>query len=292
MHFHIDRRTLITGFGALAVSRNVLAAPRAFESANTRIAALEEKHGGRLGVAIGDGTGEAVIAHRADELFPMCSTFKVLAAAAVLKRVDDGTEHLDRKIVYGEADLQSYGPVAKQHVAEGSMTLGDLCAAAIEWSDNTAANLILRELGGPSTVTQYARGIGDPVTRLDRNEPTLNTAIPGDLRDTTSPAAMRRDLRALLLGDKLSARSREQLETWMAGNQVGGKRVRAGLPSSWRIGDKTGTGDNGSANVIAIIRPPNGVPILATIYYTGSSESADAINAVHAEIGRIIAQAF
>ncbi|RFB78736.1 class A beta-lactamase [Methylovirgula sp. 4M-Z18] len=264
----------------------------AIDAANARLVALEQEHGGRLGVAIGESGGNLTIAHRADELFPMCSTFKFLAAAAILKRVDAGAEHLDRAIAYGQADLLSYAPIAKRHVAEGQMALGDLCAAAIQWSDNTAANLMLRELGGPSAITRFARDVADRVTRLDRTEPTLNTAIPGDVRDTTSPAAMQRDLDAILLDDRLSAASRAQLETWMIGNQVAGKRLRAGLPPSWRIGDKTGTGDNGTANTIAMIRPPSGTPILATVYYTGSSESPDVLNSVHAEIGRIIAQVF
>ena len=158
--------------------------------ANKRLAEIEAREGGRLGVFVRDtGTG-ATIEHRADERFPMCSTFKLLTAAAALKRVDQGAERLDRKIAYGPSDLLDYAPIAKAHVAEGGMTVADLCAAAIDWSDNTAGNLVLQSIGGPAGFTQFARSLGDEVTRLDRNEPTLNESLPGDPRDTTSPRAM------------------------------------------------------------------------------------------------------
>ena len=215
------------------------------------------------------GTG-ATLAHRADERFPMCSTFKLLAAAAALKRVDEGAERLDRTIAYGPGDLLDYAPVAKAHVAEGGMTLADLCAAAIDWSDNTAANLVLQAIGGPAGFTQFARSLGDTVTRLDRNEPSLNKATPGDERDTTSPRAMAEDMQKVLLGDALSEASRRQLQAWLIDDKVGDKRLRAGLPSSWRIGDKTGSGDHGTTNTIAIIRPPERAPLIATVYYTES----------------------
>jgi beta-lactamase class A len=151
---------------------------------------------------------------------------------------------------------------------------------------------VLRTIGGPAGFTRYARARGDSVTRLDRNEPALNTAIPGDDRDTTSPLSMLHDMQAVLLGKELSAKSRQQLETWLIEDKVGMKRLRAGLPPSWRAGDKTGSGDNGTANTIAILWPPGRPPVLAAIYHTGSSASVDVRNAVHAEIGRIIANTF
>ena len=271
------------------------AAPSAEERlnlANKRLAEIEAREGGRLGVFVRDtGTG-ATIEHRADERFPMCSTFKLLAAAATLKRVDEGAERLDRRIAYGPSDLLDYAPVAKAHVAEGGMTLADLCAAAIDWSDNTAANLVLQAIGGPAGFTQFARSLGDNVTRLDRNEPTLNEAAPGDERDTTSPAAMAEDMRKVLLGDVLSDSSRRQLQTWLINDKVGDKRLRAGLPSSWRIGDKTGSGDRGSTNTIAILWPPERAPIIATVYYTELSAPMDARNAIHKEVGALIAETF
>ena len=222
----------------------------------------------------------------------MCSTFKLLAAAAALKRVDEGAERLDRKIAYGPSDLLEYAPIAKAHVTEGGMTLADLCAAAIDWSDNTAANLVLQSIGGPPGFTAFARSLGDEVTRLDRNEPTLNESLPGDPRDTTSPRAMAASMQKVLVGDALSDGSRRQLQTWLIGDKVGDKRLRAGLPSSWRIGDKTGTGDRGSTNAIAIIWPPGRAPLIATVYYTDRPLPMDARNAVHKEIGALIAETF
>jgi beta-lactamase class A len=257
-----------------------------------RISAIERREGGRLGVAVVDSGAGRRLEYRADERFPMCSTFKALAAAAILKRVDAGEERLDRQIAYGPADLLDYAPVSKAHIAEGSMSLAAICAAAIDWSDNTAANLMLQVLGGPAELTRYLRSIGDSTTRLDRNEPTLNTSIPGDERDTTTPSAMAEDLQRLLLGPELSEGSRRQLESWMVDDKVGDKRLRAGLPPGWRIGDKTGSGDYGTANTIGIIRPPGRAPLLAAVYYTQSSAPMDARNAVHRDVGAVIAQAF
>ena len=262
------------------------------KSAGQRLAAIEAGAGGRLGVMVLDTGSGSTLERRADERFPMCSTFKLLAAAAVLKRVDGGAERLDRKIAFGPGDLLEYAPISKAHVAEGGMTLGDLCAAAIDWSDNTAANLILDVIGGPAGYTEFARSLGDPVTRLDRNEPGLNAAAPGDDRDTTSPRAMAHDMRKALIGDVLTQGSRRQLEAWLTGEGVGGKRLRAGLPPSWRIGDKTGSGGHGTANTIAIIRPPDRAPLIAAVYYTGSAAPMDARNAIHKEVGSIIVQTF
>ena len=172
------------------------------------------------------------------------------------------------------------------------MTVADLCAAAIDWSDNTAANLILQTIGGPAGFTEFARSLGDEVTRLDRNEPSLNEATPGDPRDTTSPRAMAASMQKVLVGDVLSESSRRQLQAWLVDDKVGDKRLRAGLPPSWRIGDKTGTGERGSTNAIAILWPPGRAPLIATVYYTESSASLDARNAVHKEIGALIAETF
>jgi len=290
-----NRRLFLAGLAATASSfRARAAAPSEArrEVANKHLPQIEAREGGRLGVFVRDtGTG-ATLEHRSGELFPMCSTFKLLAAAATLKRLDEGAERLDRKIAYGPGDLLEYAPIARAHIAEGSMTLADLCAAAIDWSDNTAANLILKTIGGPAGLTQFARSLGDNVTRLDRNEPSLNAATPGDERDTTSPRAMAEDVRRVLLGDVLSEASRRQLEAWLIDDKVGNTRLRAGLRPSWRIADKTGSGDHGTANTIAIIRPPDRSPIIAAVYYTGSSAAAAARNAVHKEIGALIAETF
>jgi beta-lactamase class A len=291
MRLESGRRAFVVGLAACLAPIRARAGD-ALQAAGERIAAIEARAGGRLGVAVLDTQSGRRLAHRADERFPLCSTFKVLAAAAVLERVDAGTERLDRRIAYGLGDLLEYAPVTKTHVGDGAMSLADLCAAAIQWSDNTAANLVLLAIGGPAGVTRYARFLGDEITRIDRDEPSLNAAIPGDERDTTTPAAMARDLQTLLLGDALSEGSRRQLEAWMAGDKVGDQRLRAGLPPSWRIADKTGSGDHGTADTIAILRPPARAPILAAVYYTESSAPMDTRNAVHREVAEAIARAF
>jgi beta-lactamase class A len=289
------RRSFLAGLAATAAPLRARAQPSAEERlnlANKRLAEIEAREGGRLGVFVRDTGTDARLEHRADERFPMCSTFKLLAAAAALKRVDEGAEHLDRTIAFAPSDLLEYAPIAKTHAAEGAMTLAEACAAAIDWSDNTAANLILQAIGGPAGYTRFARSLGDTVTRLDRNEPSLNEATPGDERDTTSPRAMAEDMQKVLLGDTLSEASRLKLEAWLIGDKVGDKRLRAGLPSSWRIGDKTGSGERGSTNTIAIIWPPDRSPLIATVYYTESSAPMDARNAIHKEIGGLIAETF
>ena len=218
----------------------------------------------------------------------MCSTFKFLAAAAVLKRVDEKQEKLDRFVSYDAKDILEYAPVTKAHLKEGGMTLGALCAAAIEQSDNTAGNLLLDAIGGPVGLTNFARAIGDKVTRLDRKEPELNSAIADDERDTTTPAAMLADMLQLLLGNTLSPSSRHQLEQWLQANQTGASMIRAGVPTSWIIGDKTGRGANGATNDIAIMRPPGRAPILLVIYSAGSTTTANDRAAVLAEAAKIV----
>lgn len=259
-----------------------------------RIATIERHLGGRIGVAIRDTGSGRHFSHRGSEAFAFCSTFKVLAAAAILARVESGHERLDRRIAYGEGDLDNYAPVTGAALRAsgpeaGYLSLEALCAAAIIWSDNAAANLMLRAIGGPAALTAYLRGIGDGTSRLDRMEPDLNTAIPGDPRDTTTPTAMVADLDRLLLGDALAPASRTRLEGWMRASTTGTRRLRAGLPADWAVGDKTGTGLNATANVVAILRPPNRAPILAAVYMTGSSRDAEARDTAHAEIGRIVA---
>lgn len=241
----------------------------------TEFAQIEGRSGGRLGVAIRDRETGLSYGHRADELFPMCSTFKMLACAAVLARVDAGGEDLDRRIRFDANDVVTYSPATKDRAGGDGMTLAELCEAAITLSDNTAANLIIGSLGGPSGVTAYARSIGDTVTRLDRMEPSLNEAIPGDARDITIPNAMAADLHALVLGDRLSQRSRDQLTAWLVSNKTGGARLRAGLPKGWRVGDKTGSGERGTANDIAVIWPPNRKPLIVSVYLTDTKASTD-----------------
>jgi beta-lactamase class A len=254
-----------------------------------RLADLETANGGRLGVAVMDMATGTRIEHRAHERFAMCSTFKFLAAACVLARVDRNEERLERRIEFAESDLVTYSPVTKDHVGAGGMSVADLCAAAMTVSDNTAANLLLASFGGPPGLTAFVRSIGDDITRLDRIETSLNEATPGDPRDTTTPAAMLEAMRKLLLGDALPAASRVQLTAWLIANKTGDKRLRAGLPKDWRVGDKTGSGGNGATNDIAIAWPPGRAPIFVSAYFAEAPGSSDARNAVLEAVGRIAA---
>ncbi|HYK24324.1 MAG TPA: class A beta-lactamase [Candidatus Acidoferrum sp.] len=278
--------------GFLLLSLLAASAASAANDPATGIAAIETRVGGRIGVAAFDTSHEKHLDYRAEERFPMCSTFKFLAAAAVLKRVDEKKEKLERFVPYNAKDILEYAPVTKEHLKEGGMTLGALCAAAIEQSDNTAGNLLLNAIGGPVGLTNFVRALGDRVTRLDRIEPELNSAIPGDERDTTTPAAISSDMQRLLLGDALSETSRRQLDDWLKRNETGGSMIRAGVPKTWSVGDKTGRGANGATNDIAIMRPPGGAPILLAIYYVGSTATADDRVAVIAEVTKLVAESF
>jgi len=267
------------------------AAPATASDAANPFAALEERHGGRLGVAVLDvATGDRM-AYRADERFPMCSTFKLLAVAAVLHNVDIGAEQLDRWVPYGTADLLDHAPVSKGHLSAGGMSISDLCAAAIEYGDNTAANLLLAAIGGPSGATGYIRALGDPVTRIDRTEPTANTCIPNDPRDTTTPSAMLADLNRLTQGNALSTASQGLLTDWLKNCQTASGRIPAGLPGAWTSGDKTGSGANATANDVSIIYPPGVAPRLVAAYYTGSSATDVEQNAILAAVGQIVSAA-
>jgi beta-lactamase class A len=248
---------------------------------------IEAQSGGRMGVALFDtGTGR-IIGHRVDEIFPMCSTFKVLAVAAVLARVDEGRERLQRSVPVMQSDILEYAPVTSQHVGASGMTIGELCEAAITLSDNTAANLLLHSLGGPGAVTAFARRIGDSHTRLDRTEPTLNEATPGDPRDTTTPRAMAQDLNLLVLGSGPAPASRALLKKWMVQCKTGDKKIRSAVPKGYIVGDKTGSGDRNTSNDVAVIWPGNRQPWILTIYLTGAtSDSSDQQSAVIAEAAR------
>jgi beta-lactamase class A len=264
----------------LAVSLN--AADPQFEN---RIAQIETETGSRIGVtAIDFGTGRR-IEHRPNERFLMCSTFKLLAAAAVLQRVDRKEENLDRFVRYNQADILEYAPVTKQHVAEGGMKLGALCEAAIEQSDNTAGNLLLQAIGGQAGLTKFARSLGDETTRLDRVEPELNVGTEGDERDTTSPAAMCNDL-VRLTTDFLSAGSRYLLEDWLLKNETGARLIRAGVPKDWSVGDKTGRNGKGATNDVAVLYPANNARIFMAIYTVAPSGSEEKRSEIVANVAR------
>ena len=284
----LTRRYSLTGLGAALAARTALAADQAETLLADELTRIEEAISGRLGVAVHDTESGQRHGHRSDERFPMCSTFKVLACAAVLGRVDMGQEDLNRRIRFEASDLVTYSPVTKDRVGGGGMSLADLCEAGITQSDNTAGNLILASLGGPSSVTAYARVLGDIMTRLDRTETGLNDAIPGDPRDTTTPGAMTANLRALVAGGALSQPSRDQLTEWLMANQTGGAKLRAGLPANWRVGDKTGGGDWGTTNDVAVIWPPGRKPVIVSVYLTNTRASFDDRNAAIAAVGRAV----
>jgi beta-lactamase class A len=293
----MERRSFLQGSlaaGLLLSMRSLRAAAAGSPAAGAgepleRLKALEQAHGGRLGVAILDTATGRRINHRGEERFPMCSTFKLLAVAAVLARVDRGELALAQRIAFAKDDLVSYSPVTEKHVGAPGMTLAELCEAAITLSDNTAGNLLLDRIGGPDGWTAFARSLGDDASRLDRRETILNEAIPGDPRDTTTPAAMLRDLQAVLLGDTLSAASKSQLVAWIEATRTGDARLRAGFPKGWRVGDKTGTSNNAVFNDIAIAWPPGKPPLLVTAYYAETPAESDAASAVIAEVARIAA---
>ncbi|MDR6887220.1 MULTISPECIES: class A beta-lactamase [Variovorax] len=259
-------------------------------SAEAQLAALESSVGGRLGVAALDTGSGARVQHRATERFPLCSTFKTMLAAAVLARSTRDGSLLERRVRYGKSDLLPNSPITGKHLEEG-MTVSAMCAATIQYSDNAAANLLMKILGGPAAVTAYARSIGDQAFRLDRWETELNSAIPGDLRDTTTPEAMAASLQRLVLGNALGAAQRSQLETWLLGNTTGAARIRAGVPADWKVGDKTGLGSYGSNNDAGVLWPPSGAPLVLAVYLTFPKEDAPAHNDVIASAARIVVNA-
>jgi beta-lactamase class A len=227
--------------------------------------------------------------HRSDERFMMLSTFKLLACAIVLARVDRGDESLQRRIRYRKQDLVAWSPVTEQHVDDGEgLSLAQLCDAAMTTSDNTAANLILASYGGPGALTAFARKLGDKVTRLDRNEPALNAPTAADALDTTSPRAMAKNLQTLLTGNVLSVPSRQLLQQWLLANTTGDKRLKAGIPADWTIGDKTGA-NKANSNDIAILMPPQSSPIFVTTYLADSTASSQTRDETLADVGRLVA---
>jgi beta-lactamase class A len=293
----LSRRLLLGGAGLTLLgcapttpASRTPPAPKSSADVEAKLAALERSVGGRLGVAALDTAGGTGVRYRADERFSMCSTFKLPLVAAVLQRVDAGQEQLGRHVSYDQAAVLEYAPTTSQHVGDG-LSVEQLCEASIVVSDNTAANLLLETLGGPPGMTKFFRSIGDATSRLDRNEPMLNTAIEGDERDTTTPSAMLASMNELLLGSTLSAASRERLQGWLVATTTGGKRLRAGLPPDFRAGDKTGTGNNGATNDLAIAWPKAKPPLLIAAYSVGSSASTERLSEMLASAARLIVAA-
>nr|WP_209315902.1 class A beta-lactamase [Haematospirillum jordaniae] len=264
-----------------------VAAQHSSADAVQRLSDLESTFDGRLGVFAFDTSSGAALAWRSEERFPLCSTFKAFLAAAILHRSTSDIGLLDRVISYPLEELVFHSPVAQQHVHSG-MSVRDMCAAAIQYSDNTAANLLMRILGGPDAVTAFMRQTGDMDFRLDRWETDLNTAIPGDLRDTSTPVAMARSLDRLLFGDVLSDTHRALLQDWLKGNATGASRIRAGVPDGWMVGDKTGSGSYGTANAIGVLWPPGRKPVIVSVYTTQHYRGAVWRNDIVAQATRII----
>lgn len=258
------------------------------DSLVTTVERIADELEARVGFAAYDMASGQRWAYHADQRFAMSSTFKTLACAALLHRVDAGQENLDRKVSVSESDLVTYSPITEKYAGGQAMTLSDLCEAALTMSDNTAANLILRVLGGPAEVTSFARGLGDDVTRLDRWETELNEAAPGDQRDTTTPDAMVKNLQSLLLGDALSLKSRDQLRDWLERNQVADGLFRAVVPEGWIVADRTGAGGFGSRSITAIIWPPERQPIIVALYLTETDASFSERNDAIAKIGKAL----
>ena len=260
-------------------------------SIQKKLAELEASSGERIGVSAINTATNTRIQYRAKERFPFCSTSKVMGVSAILKQSMADSHFLQQKVTYKKEDLVAYSPITKKHLADG-MTISELCAAAITQSDNTAMNLLIKKLGGPEAVTAFAHSIGDHTFRLDRWEPQLNSAIPDDLRDTSTPAAMEKSLQQLALGDALALPQREQLQAWLKSNTTGNSRIRAGLPKGWVVGDKTGTGDYGTTNDIGIIWPPKCSSIVVAIYFTQNKKNVAPRDDVIASITRILINDF
>ena len=289
---HVRRHLLLaSGAAMLCPAPLLFAAPAtSLAAAHTQLAALEQAAGGRLGVAAWRQGSELRVAYRADERFPLASTFKAMLAAAVLARSVSQPGLLDQHVRYEKKELVTYSPITEKHLADG-MSVADLCAATLQYSDNSAANFLMTILGGPQAVTAFAHSIGNTVFRLERWETELNSAIPGDVRDTASPASMAHSLQQLLLGNSLPAPQRQQLDSWMRGNTTGDKRIRAGVPAGWQVADKTGSGAYGSVNDIGVAYPPSGAPLVIAVYYTREQKKADTNQDIITAATRIVTAA-
>ncbi|WP_066680424.1 class A beta-lactamase [Caulobacter sp. CCH9-E1] len=291
----LHRRNLITALAAAPVLLPAVAgaAPIDQKALSSRINELERASGGRIGVAVLDTQDGRRFAWRGDERFRMCSTVKAPLSAAILRRVDQGRERLDRRVTFGPEVLMGNSPIVEKHVQDG-LTIGQLCEATITLSDNAAANLLFEALGGPSggpaALTRFLRAIGDQTTRSDRLEPALNGGAPDDPRDTTTPSAIVATWKALLLDDALSPASRQRLRDWLIANKTGDRRLRAGLPPGWRVGDKTGNNGKDITNDVAIAWPPGRGPVLIGVFHDRGGDE-DARNTVHANVARAVVAA-
>jgi len=285
----LSRRSMLAGAGGLVLAGCSSKVTQGIGFMQ-RMVEITRHHGGQIGVSVLTGSGQdgGNLSIQSDDRFAHCSTFKWVLAAAILQQADAGKLSLSKAIPYGKADLLAYAPVTMQHIAQGRMSVADLCAAAVELSDNTAANLLLPLIGGPAGLTAFARGLGDTVTRFDRNEPSLNDNVAGDERDTTTPAAMAGLLRTVFTGTALKPDSLVMLKGWMVNCQTGKARIRAGAPAGAVVADKTGTGGNGACNDVAVVWPSGGAdPVFIAIYTSGGTLDAAGRDKTIADITRL-----
>lgn len=237
-----------------------------------KFAQIEDEFDAQLGVyAINTETNET-IEYQPNERFAYASTFKALAAAILLKQ--NNLEDLEKVITYNEDDLVSHSPVTEKHVDSG-MTLLEISEAAIRKSDNTAANFLLEAIGGPDNFEKALQDIGDDVTQSERYETELNEFSPENKRDTSTPKTMATNLKKVILGDYLPDNKRKLLSDWMTGNEAGDSLIRAGAPSEWTVLDKSGAGNYGTRNDIAVVKPPNKEPIVIAIMSRHDTEDAE-----------------
>ncbi|MDO9417274.1 class A beta-lactamase [Pararhizobium sp.] len=293
----LTRRTVLVGaalFSPVLFGMPGVARSQEDDDIDNRLKALEQKTGGRLGVSVLDTATNISLDYRETERFPLLSSFKALASACILARIDQNEDALARRILFSKDDLVDYSPVTEKFAGAKGMTIAALCEAAITLSDNTAGNLLLQQIGGPEGLTAWLRSIGDSVTRLDRIEPHLNEALKGDARDTTTPQQMRDTLNLLLGRDStaLSVSARQQLLDWLAASKTGDARLRAGLPKDKDIiiGEKTGTNSAGAACDAGLIWPAGKSPLFVSVYIAEANLPAKELNPVFAEVGRMIAE--
>ncbi|MFD5556681.1 class A beta-lactamase [Streptomyces sp. NPDC127068] len=295
------RRRAVLGAGAALAALSVVGAPGTARAASRgrasgigrELRALERQHDAELGVFARNMATGRTVRHRAGTLFPICSVFKTLAAAAVLRDLDHDGEVLGKRLFYTAEEVGKipHSPVTDDQVhIDHGITVAELCDATIRYSDNFAANLLLRELGGPTAITRFCRSLGDRVTRLDRWEPELNSAEPDRVTDTTTPAAIGATYARLVLGNALAGPDRARLTDWMLRNTTSGTRFRKGLPADWTLADKTGGGRYGTNNDAGVAWTPDGTPVLLVVLSTRFTEAAPAVDPLIASTAELLAK--
>lgn len=290
-HSSYSRRQLIRSLGLGMACATLPELVRAADEFASQVEKLEKQMRGRIGLAALDTRDNRMLGWRATERFALCSTFKWLLAAQVMMQARQGKLSLTQRIDLRRSPLLDHAPFVRQHLHNDFATVEALCQAIVDVSDNTAANLLLNLIGGPAAYTLALRAQGDDITRLDRLEPALNSNLPDDPRDTTTPQAMLNNVQTWLLGDVMHRDDRDKLLSWMQATRTGLHRLRAGLPRSWRAADKTGTGENGAVNDVLIAWPPQRAPVLMSVYVSADL-TLDAANAVHAQLGTLMVETF